>query len=174
VTTEVARQALEGILAAGWYDRRFGDLGTAAASVLAAVLRLYVVEGHPPSAREIAAAAGISEADAARSVADLRRHDLVILAPDGATIRGAYPFTQATTVHAVTFVSYGHTLNSMCAIDALGAGAMCRADTVIRSRCHLCARGCAPAIGRRVGGVPSVPRLRGRYAVHGTRLLLLR
>jgi mercuric reductase len=26
----------------------------------------------------------------------------------------------------------------MCAIDALGAGAMCRKDTIIRSGCHLC------------------------------------
>ena len=33
VTTEAAREALDGILVAAWYDKRFGDLGAAAASV---------------------------------------------------------------------------------------------------------------------------------------------
>ena len=29
VMTEAAREALDGILVAAWYDKRFGDLGTA-------------------------------------------------------------------------------------------------------------------------------------------------
>jgi hypothetical protein len=41
VMTEAAQEALEGILVAAWYDKRFGDLGAAAASVLAMLLRLY-------------------------------------------------------------------------------------------------------------------------------------
>jgi len=44
VMTEAAREALDGILVAAWYDKRFGDLGTAAASVLAMLLRLYAHE----------------------------------------------------------------------------------------------------------------------------------
>ena len=62
----------------------------------------------------------------------------MILERDGATIRGAYPFTQSATRHSVTFVRRERTLNTMCAIDALGAGVMCREDTMIRSGCHLC------------------------------------
>ncbi|MGA3340710.1 MAG: organomercurial lyase [Methylocella sp.] len=138
VMTEAAREALDGILVAAWYDKRFGDLGTAAASVLAMLLRLYAHEGRPPSAKEIAAATGFTELETARLLTALSQHDLVILERDGAAIRGAYPFTQSATGHSLTFVRRERTLNTMCAIDALGAGAMCREDTIIRSGCHLC------------------------------------
>jgi Alkylmercury lyase len=76
----------------------------------------------------------------------------VILERDGATIRGAYPFTQSATGHSLTFVRRERTLNTMCAIDALGAGAMCREDTMIRSGCHLC-------------GVPVIVETRNRGMV---------
>jgi hypothetical protein len=135
VMTEAAREALDGILVAAWYDKRFGDLGTAAASVLAMLLRLYAHEGRPPSAKEIAAATGFTELETARLLTALSQHDLVILERDGAAIRGAYPFTQSATGHSLTFVRRERTLNTMCAIDALGAGAMCREDTIIRSGC---------------------------------------
>jgi hypothetical protein len=97
VMTEAAREPLDGILVAAWYDKRFGDLGAAAASVLAMLLRLYAHEGRPPSAKEIAATTGITELETARLLTALSQHDLVILERDGTTIRGAYPFTQSAT-----------------------------------------------------------------------------
>src|SRR5262249_19309398 len=68
----------------------------------------------------------------------LRAHDLVLLDSTTGTIVGAYPFTEAHTGHSVTFKGTGHTLTTMCAIDALGAGAMCRDDVVIHSTCRAC------------------------------------
>jgi len=65
------------------------QLGAAAASVLAMLLRLFAHEGRPPSAKEIAAATGITELETARLLTALSQHDLVILERDGATIRGA-------------------------------------------------------------------------------------
>jgi mercuric reductase len=138
IATQAAGEALDGILAAGWYDKRFGDLSLPSASMLAAVLRFYGDEGRPPSIAESAAITALLEPDAEQHLADLQRHDLLIRSPDDGTIAGAYPFTQRRTGHTVTLVASGRTLNTMCAIDALGAGAMCREDTVIRSNCHAC------------------------------------
>lgn len=138
VTAPAAHEALRGILVAGWYDKRFGDLDAAAASVLATLLRLYAHQGSAPSLPEIATAAGLSEHETGRLVADLHQHDLVLLECDSAAIRGAYPFTESVTGHTVTFVRTGRLLNTMCAVDALGAGAMCREDAIVRSACHAC------------------------------------
>jgi hypothetical protein len=68
----------------------------------------------------------------------LRSRDLVLLDSTGERILGAYPFTEAATGHTVTFEGTGRTLATMCAIDALGAGAMCRDDVMIRSACRTC------------------------------------
>lgn len=138
VTASAALEALDGILVAGWHDKRFGDLDAAAASVLATLLQLYADQGQPPSPAEIAAAAGLAKRETDRLLTDLHRHDLVLLARDGTTIRGAYPFTETATGNMVTFARTGHRLNTMCVIDALGAGAMCRQDAIVRSACHAC------------------------------------
>ena len=50
-------------------------------------------------------------------------------------IRYAYPFTETQTGHHVELKS--HTLNSLCAIDALGVGRMYRSDVTVESRCRL-------------------------------------
>jgi hypothetical protein len=68
----------------------------------------------------------------------LRELDLILLDSSRWAILGAYPFTEADTGHSVTFDESGKTLATMCAIDALGAGAMCRQDVTIRSACRSC------------------------------------
>lgn len=137
VTAPMAQEALDRILVAGWCDKRFGDL-YAAASVLASLLLLYADQGRPPSSPELAAASGLSKHETDRLLADLHRHDLVLLNRGGTHIREAYPFTESVTGHTVMFVRTGRTLNTMCAIDALGAGAMCRENAIIRSACRVC------------------------------------
>jgi hypothetical protein len=113
VMTEAAREALDGILVAAWYDKRFGDLGAAAASVLAMLLRLYAHEGRPPSQREIAATTGMTELETARLLTALHQHDLVILECDGATIRGAYLFTQSATAFGYVRAARTHPLHDV-------------------------------------------------------------
>lgn len=138
VTTVAARQAVEGILAAGHYDSRFGGLEPDASRVLAHILRLYPQLGRSPSVQEIAAESALSMSSVLEHLAHLRMRDLVVLDPTGDRILGAYPFTEVVTGHSVIYDRTGSTLNTMCAIDALGAGAMCRDDIAIRSICRAC------------------------------------
>jgi mercuric reductase len=65
---------------------------------------------------------------------ELGARDLVVL--DGGRIIGAYPFTDADTGYRVTWDS--HAANTMCAVDALGIGAMLGRETAIVSRCRHC------------------------------------
>jgi mercuric reductase len=62
--------------------------------------------------------------------------DLVVRNGDGTRIVGAYPLTTKATEHRVTIG--GRTVQAMCAVDALGTGAMFGADAVIESRCRAC------------------------------------
>jgi hypothetical protein len=138
VTTPGARVALEGILAAGHYDSRFGGIDPGAARVLARLLRLYARRGGAPALADLAADVDLPILSVKQHMARLRARDLVLLDRTGETILGAYPFTQAATGHSVTFEGTERTLTTMCAIDALGAGAMCRDDVMIRSACRGC------------------------------------
>jgi DNA-binding transcriptional ArsR family regulator len=138
VTTAAARQTIEGILAAGHYDGRIGELDPDAGRTLARLLRLYACLGRPPTLQDIATDAALSEPSVREHLARLRERDLVLLDPSRERMVGAYPFTDTTTGHSVTFEGSGRTLSTMCAIDALGAGAMCRDNTTIRSACRAC------------------------------------
>lgn len=66
----------------------------------------------------------------------LQIRDLIGLEPGTGVIRYAYPFTQAETGHCIEVG--GRTLRALCAIDALGAGAMSRTDVSVESSCRLC------------------------------------
>ncbi len=145
VTAPAARRAVEGILAAGHYDSRFGGLEADTANVLAQVLRLYANLGHAPTAPEIATRTRVSEPVVRDHLVRLRERDLILLDRSRWTILGAYPFTEADTGHRVIFDKSGKILATMCAIDALGAGAMCRDDVTIRSACRSCG---SPVIAR--------------------------
>ncbi len=136
VSSVVAREALDGILTAGWYEKRFGDVDVRSASTLAMLLRLYAHLGRPPTSAEIAHSMKASAVEVEQQLESLASHDLIVR--DGAAVGGAYPFTEKATGHAVTFIGAARRLNMMCAIDALGVGAMCRQDVVVHSQCHQC------------------------------------
>ena len=68
-------------------------------------------------------------------IGKLESRDMVVLGPGG-SITGAYPFTDRDTGHRVRLGD--RLLNAMCAIDALGAGAMGHADATIDSTCPAC------------------------------------
>lgn len=138
VTAQAARRAIEGVLIAGHYDSRFGGIDPCTARVLAHVLRLYARLGRAPTLDDIAANAALSRQDVKHRLAQLGARDLILLDPTGDAILGAYPFTETITGHSITFTGTGRMISTMCAIDALGAGAMCRDDVAIRSTCRAC------------------------------------
>jgi mercuric reductase len=119
------------------------------------VLRLYAEQGRAPTVEALATAARLTVDDVRLQLAHLRQRDLVVLSQDGDRILGAYPFTDRGTEHRVT-VS-GGVVNAMCAVDALGVGAMLGRDIQVDSRClrsgvaiHITTRdrGCAIAAVR--------------------------
>ncbi len=67
---------------------------------------------------------------------ELQERDLLGMDLAADAIIYAYPFTSQPTEHRINLG--GCTLNALCAIDALGAGSMCRADATITSSCRLC------------------------------------
>jgi hypothetical protein len=66
----------------------------------------------------------------------LEERDLVGTNATCGAIVYAYPFAERNTGHRVEL--RGRVLNALCAIDALGVGAMCRCDVTIASACRHC------------------------------------
>jgi mercury(II) reductase len=99
-----------------------------------ALLQLYSEDGRAPTMGALAKRAGIGEAAIRPLLEDLLRRDLLVL--DGERIVGAYPFSDRDTGHRV--ILDGRVLNAMCAVDALGVGAMTGHDVRIDSRCRHC------------------------------------
>lgn len=137
VTTPAARLALSGRMAArtGLLDKWSQALEPNEDLVWRMALDLYAENGRPPRASEIAACSDILEESVRVILHKLQLRDLVGLEPGTDAIRYAYPFTETQTGHHVELKS--HTLNSLCAIDALGVGGMYRSDVTVGSRCRL-------------------------------------
>jgi len=102
---------------------------------LQAVLGLFRDHGRVPDTTAVASVAGRSLEETQRALQALHARDLVVLDAAGAVV-AAYPFAADRTDHQVTFGRC--TVNALCAIDALGAGAMCGVDTVVTSSCACC------------------------------------
>lgn len=99
-------------------------------------LWLYAAQGRPPGAKEIAAETGIALDRVEALLRGLQSRDLVGLDPNTEAIQLAYPFTETATGHRVELG--GRSLNALCAMDALGVGAMYRRDVTIESPCRRC------------------------------------
>ena len=117
-------------------DRRWDGYSVAEDAVRRAVLRCYVADGWAPDTMRLAREAALTVDEVRGHLARLRARDRVVLDGDGEAILGAYPFTERATGHRVRLG--GIVLNAMCAIDALGVGAMVGQDAVVESRCRQC------------------------------------
>ena len=103
------------------------------------VLQLFGRFGRPPHLSEVGTAIGLVPEQVRMLVSELQAHDLLGMDEAASTIVYAYPLTGAATDHRVEL--YGHTLNALCAIDALGVGGMYQTDVTVASSCRLCATG---------------------------------
>ncbi|MGH6752291.1 MAG: FAD-dependent oxidoreductase, partial [Bradyrhizobium sp.] len=102
--------------------------------VRVALLKLYAEAGRAPTQSALAKRTGLSETTVHLQLEELHSRDLVVL--NGNRIVGAYPFTDRDADHQVTLD--GRVVNAMCAVDALGIGAMTGRDIAIASRCRHC------------------------------------
>ncbi len=135
VTSETAAEALQSIIEAFAAETRWSGLGDGEDRVRRAILEHYAKTGHAPSMAALTGATGMTGDMLGELIGKLESRDMVVLDPGG-SITGAYPFTERDSGHRVRLG--GRLLNAMCAIDALGAGAMVRTDATIDSTCPAC------------------------------------
>ena len=102
------------------------------------MLASYGERGRAPAVAELAVDTGLAEDAVREGLGRLRQRDMVVLDAESGEVSGAYPFTERDTGHRVALGE--KTLNAMCAVDALGAGAMFGHDAVIHSSCRHCGR----------------------------------
>jgi len=134
VSSPVVKDALLAMVGSDHVLNRWSGYDPATDQVRVALLQLYAEHGRAPTPGALANRAALSEPAIRPLLEALRRRDLVVL--DGDKIVGAYPFTDRETGHRVTLD--GRTLNAMCAVDALGIGAMVDRDIAIASHCRHC------------------------------------
>lgn len=134
VTSSAVKDALLAMVGSDHVLNRWSGYDPAADHVRASLLQHYAEHGLAPAPKTLAGRVGLSETAIQPLLQELRYRDLVVL--DGERIIGAYPFTDRDTGHRVTLD--GRILNAMCAVDALGIGAMTDHDIAIASHCRHC------------------------------------
>jgi hypothetical protein len=107
------------------------DLDTA---VKLAVYRTTAQSGSVPHIEQVAERVGVPAAAVKDAYARLRAQRLLLLEPDGITIRMAPPFSGVPTQHRVTVDGVDFYAN--CAWDALGIPAALHRPGLVRSRCE--------------------------------------
>ncbi len=103
-------------------------------AVKLAVYHATAETGTPPRIDEVARRVGAAPATIEQAYARLRANRLLVLEPDGRTIRMAPPFSGVPTQHQVDVD--GVTYHANCAWDALGIVAALRRPGLVRSRCE--------------------------------------
>lgn len=136
VTSGTVREALSAVFEACDWEDRWAGIDEDQDRTRRAVLKAYPRIGHAPSINELALSTGFAPDRVRGLIAKLAARDMVVLDPDGTTLVGAYPFIDRKTEHRVQLGD--NTVHAMCAIDALGAGAMLGTDTAIVSACRSC------------------------------------
>ncbi|MBL6613637.1 MAG: bifunctional organomercurial lyase/mercury(II) reductase MerBA [Reyranella sp.] len=134
VTLPAVKDALLAMVGSDHMLTRWSGYDPFVDRVRVVLLQLYANDGRAPAVGVLAERAGLSETAVRPLLEELRQRDLVVL--DGDRIVGAYPFTDQDTGHRVTL--NGRVLKAMCAVDALGIGAMTDRDIAIASRCRHC------------------------------------
>ena len=102
-------------------------------SVRQAVYQHFASTGQAPSPAQVAAELGCAEDEVRDTFGRLRAKRVLLLEPDGETIRMAPPFSGVPTPHTV--VVGGQTYFANCAWDALGIPAALQQTGMVHSSC---------------------------------------
>ncbi|MEE8308218.1 MAG: alkylmercury lyase family protein [Gammaproteobacteria bacterium] len=137
INSRQAKDALVAILDAFGADECWRGYTPQEDLVRSAIIGYFSKAGHAPSLVELEAVTGIKLTTLKTHLERLRQRDLVVM-DTAENIIGAYPLTDRETDHKVQLAA--HTVNAMCAIDALGAGTMFGEDIHITSSCRSCRR----------------------------------
>jgi len=103
-------------------------------TVKVAIYRATAEAGTPPRLEEVARRVGAQSPAIREAYGRLAASRLLVLEPDGVTIRMAPPFSGVPTQHEVTVD--GVVYHANCAWDALGIPAALHRAARVRSRCE--------------------------------------
>jgi hypothetical protein len=103
-------------------------------TVKLAIYQATAETGTPPGLEEVTERVGAARSAVRQAYERLRDSRLLVLEPDGDTIRMAPPFSGIPTQHEVTVD--GVLYHGNCAWDALGIPAALHRPAQIRSRCE--------------------------------------
>lgn len=137
VTGPTAREALAASMVSARRAEKWSGLDAAEDRVWRAVLHGFARSGAAPETARLATGTGLDGPAVAGVLRALRRRDLVVLDERGTTVTAAYPFSARETGHRVRLDGLA-AVHALCAIDALGMGAMLGCDTAIESSCPEC------------------------------------
>jgi hypothetical protein len=98
-----------------------------------AVYHWFARTGAPPAVGDMSAELQATVAEVRAAYARLRSNRVLLLEPDGETIRMAPPFSGVPTQHVVE--TGGRSYFANCAWDALGIPAALQREAVVRSQC---------------------------------------
>lgn len=146
VRSAQAGEALVAILGAFRADECWRGYSAIEHVVRSTIIRHYAATGSAPSLGGLEVATRVPQDALRRLLRQLRDRDLVVM--DGERIVGAYPLTNRKTEHQVHLG--GTIVHAMCAVDALGVGAMLGRDIEVSSACRQC--GAAIAVATRGAG----------------------
>ena len=111
-----------------------------------AIYRHFATEARRPTTGDLAASTGSAAEDVVAALARLRGQRVLLLEPDGATIRMAPPFSGVPTQHVAEVAGRRYFAN--CAWDALGIPAALQQAGVVHSRCEQSQEPLHLAVGR--------------------------
>ncbi|HSE77396.1 MAG TPA: alkylmercury lyase family protein [Alphaproteobacteria bacterium] len=143
ITRSAAREALTALYEVLDWDNKLAGISPGEDCVWRAAVDQFVESGAGPVLDRIMRATGLSRDEVDAAVARLAQRDVLVVDESGAMIVGAYPFSVRPTGHIVRVND--RALNAMCAVDALGVGAMYGRDVSIDSACRHCEKGVAIA-----------------------------
>jgi len=103
-------------------------------TVKLALYRATAESGSPPSVDRLARRIGAAESEIQEAYRRLAQSRLLVLEPDGVTIRMAPPFSGVPTQHRV--IVDGVSYHANCAWDALGIPAALQRPGQVHSRCE--------------------------------------
>ena len=102
-------------------------------SVRLAIYQHFIDTGLAPTTAQVAARLGTSEEEVRAAFGALFAGRMIVLEPDGLTIRMAAPFSGIATRHTAEIQGRRYFAN--CAWDAFGIPAALHTDGMVRSEC---------------------------------------
>jgi hypothetical protein len=124
VHDKVVADALPQLLTEWRMKKRWVTLDGKTLSLHHTILNAYLKTGAPPDTEELNG----------EQLDDLCDRDLIVM--DGNVISAAYPFSTVTTLHKVEIDNVS--IANVCAIDALGSGAMAHKAACVTCQCATC------------------------------------